>query len=87
MRHFTVNIDYDMIVYAEDQHDARNVALKHAIDGLCCDNRVSSAMSVRRYPEDGPPEFSGVIFGHDNDCALHNMPAKTNGICDCSCRD
>ena len=65
MRLFTVEVSYEMVVYAEDEGNALQVARDYARDGQGDLSVYDLDMSVRKYPEQGIPA------GYDDDCCAY----------------
>lgn len=65
MRLYTVEISYEIVVYAEDEGNALQVARDYAVDGLRDLSRYDLNMSVRKYPEQGIPD------GYTDDCCAY----------------
>lgn len=65
MRLFTVEIAYEIVVYATDEGHALQVARDNAMEGLRDLSVYDLDMSARQYPEQGIPA------GYDDTCCAY----------------
>ena len=65
MRLFTVEVSYEMVVYAEDEGNALQVDRDYAREGQSDLSVYDLDMAVRKYPEHGIPT------GYDDDCCVY----------------
>lgn len=72
MRLYTVEVSYEMVVYADNENDACAVARDHAREGFGDLSTYDLDMNVRKYPEQGVP------FGYDDQCCAYGSD-KTIG--------
>lgn len=64
-RLFTVEVTFEMVVYAEDEGNGLQVARDNVREGLSDISTYDLDMNVRKYPEQGIPD------GYDDDCCAY----------------
>lgn len=73
MRLYTVEVSYEMVVYAEDEGNALQVARDYAIDGIRDLSAYDLDMNARKYPDQGIPT------GYSDDCCAYGGGDKSIG--------